>query len=180
MQRQSFLASNVTLGNTPNLNIGLETLHWFIRPGLLYSQATSTLGNTPNLNIGFLHERKPYIGSSDQDQCCSGSGFLESDPAELWDFFGFGAGLDFIFAQAGSGLPKTFWTLINFFAFCFFPAKILFITWVFWCWMMWFILFFNLSRMVDFSHRSREVTWVARTSVTVSYGYCLHCQACKL
>ena len=37
-----------------------------------------------------------------------------------------------------------------FFAFCFFSAKILFITWEFWCWMMWFILFFNFSRMVDF------------------------------
>jgi len=43
-------------------------------------------------------------------QCCSGSGFLESGPAELWDFFGSGAGLDIIFAQAGSGLSKTFWT----------------------------------------------------------------------
>ena len=32
----------------------------------------------------------------------------------------------------------------------FFPAKILLITWEFWCWVMWFILFFNLSRMVDF------------------------------
>ena len=83
-------------------------------------------------------------------QCCSGSGFLESDPAELWDFFGSGAGLDIIFAQVGSGLSKTFRTLFNFFAFCFFPAKILLITWEFWCWTMWFILFFNLSRMVDF------------------------------
>ena len=86
------------------------------------------------------------------NQCCSGSGFLESDPEDLWDFFGSGAGLDIIFAQAGSGsgLSKTVWTLFNFFAFCFFSAKILLITWEFWCWMMWFILFFNLSLMVDF------------------------------
>ena len=84
-------------------------------------------------------------------QCCSGSGYLESDPEDLWDFFGSGAGLDIIFAQAGSGLSKTVWTLFNFFAFCFFSAKILLITWEFWCWMMWFIiLFFNLSLMVDF------------------------------
>ena len=82
--------------------------------------------------------------------------FLESDPAELWDFFGSGSGLDLIFPQAGSGLSKTFWTLFNFFAF-FFPAKILLITWEFWSWMMWFILFFNLSRLVDF--RTSVVRW---------------------
>ena len=70
----------------------------------------------------------------------------------IMSFFGCGVGLDFIFAQAGSGpgLSKTFWTLFNFFAFCFFPAKILLIAWEFRCWMMLFILFFNLSRMVDF------------------------------
>ena len=45
-------------------------------------------------------------------QCCPGSGFLESDPADLWDFFGSGDGLDIIFAQtgSGSGLSKTVWT----------------------------------------------------------------------
>ena len=84
------------------------------------------------------------------DQFCSGTGLLESDPGELWDFFGSGSGLGIIFTEAGSWLSKTVWTLFNFFAFCFFPAKILLISWEFWCWMMWFILFFNLSLMVDF------------------------------
>ena len=45
--------------------------------------------------------------------------------------------------------PKRFEQFLIFLRF-FFPAKILLITWEFWCWMMWFILFFNLSRMVDF------------------------------
>ena len=81
-------------------------------------------------NLLFPHVNTP----SSVWQCCAGSGFLESDPAELWNFLGSGAGLDVIFAQAGSGsgLSKTCFTLFNFFAFCFFPSKILLITWEFW------------------------------------------------
>jgi len=108
-------------------------------------------------------------------QCCPGSGFLESDPADLWDFFGSGDGLDIIFAQtgSGSGLSKTVWTLFNFFVFCFFSAKILLITWELWCWMMRFILFFNLSRMVDFHTavvRWRE-SYVLQSPLAMAIAY---------
>jgi len=38
-------------------------------------------------NLASLLELKMYAPRG-MSQCCSGSGFLESDPAELWDFFG--------------------------------------------------------------------------------------------
>ena len=132
--------------------VGLQTWIWVIlrRHMQRISSNKTTISRCFILEFRRGHPIKQLPGH--HQQCCSGSGFLESDPAELWDFFGSGAGLDIIFAQArsGSGLSKTFWTLCNFFAFCFLPAKILLITWEFWCWMMWFILFFNLSRMADF------------------------------
>ena len=46
--------------------------------------------------------------------------------------------------------PKRFEHFLIFLCFVFFSAKILLITWEIWCWMMWFILYCNLSRMVDF------------------------------
>jgi len=41
------------------------------------------------------------------EQSCSGSGFSESRIRIFVEFFGSGAGLDIIFAQAGAGLSKT-------------------------------------------------------------------------
>ena len=80
-------------------------------------------------------------------QCCSGSVFLESDPAELWDFLD-PEPVGYHFCSSQNRIIQN--VLKQFFCVLFFTAKILAITWEIWCWMMWFILFCKLSRMVDF------------------------------
>jgi len=61
MQRQDYSQATSTLGNTPNLNIGFpnqkETLHWFIRLGLLYwftDQNSQLLHPTENSTLVLL------------------------------------------------------------------------------------------------------------------------------
>ena len=60
MQRKDSSQATSTLGNTPNLNIGSqtnETLHWFIRPGLLYwfpDQNSQLLHPTGNSTLVLL------------------------------------------------------------------------------------------------------------------------------
>jgi len=69
---------------------------------------------------------------------------------KIYEIFWIRSRIGYHFCSSRIRIIQNGLNIFQFFCVCFFSAKILLITWEFWCWMMWFILFFNLSRLVDF------------------------------